>query len=115
MQTSRIGTPRSVRRRSLVYLVAMNLALSLAAAVGLPSVAAASPLPGGAPGLPETLAVPAQPIVGTSSAVGYLPGSWSVTPTGAFTYTIPVDVPDGRAGVQPRLSLVYNSGAGNGP
>jgi hypothetical protein len=62
---------------------------------------------------PEMLALPPAPIVVGTSA-GYLPGSWEVTPAGRFTYSIPLDVPAGRADMQPKLSLAYSSGAGNG-
>src|SRR3984885_6495407 len=34
--------------------------------------------------------------------------------TGAFTYTYPIVVPPGRRGIQPNLSLLYNSQAQNG-
>jgi hypothetical protein len=34
--------------------------------------------------------------------------------TGAFTYSYPVAVPPGRRGIQPNLSLLYNSQAQNG-
>jgi hypothetical protein len=43
--------------------------------------------------------------------LGALPGNSSVTPTGALTYSIPLDVPKG-IGVTPDLSLVYSSSAG---
>jgi len=47
--------------------------------------------------------------------VGYLPGESSVTPGGEYTYQIPLQVPDGRAGMAPTLSLTYSSGnVGNG-
>src|SRR5262245_41251992 len=59
------------------------------------------------PPLPAPLDLPAQPIV-PGAAVGYLPGNWNVTPTGRFTYSIPIDVPPGRAGMEPRLSLEYS-------
>lgn len=34
--------------------------------------------------------------------------------SGAFTYSVPIEVPPGRHGLTPQLSLVYNSSAGNG-
>jgi RHS repeat-associated protein len=62
---------------------------------------------------PKPFAVPAQPIVAASSD-GYLPSSWSVTPKGAFTFSLPLTVPPGRAGMEPTLSLEYTSTAGDG-
>ena len=42
------------------------------------------------------------------------PYSWEVTPNGAFTASIPIRIPPGIAGVQPKLGLAYNSQTGNG-
>ena len=49
-----------------------------------------------------------------SSIAGVIPIEGSVTPTGARTYSVPLEVPQGIAGFTPQLALVYNSMAGQG-
>ena len=62
----------------------------------------------------QPLALPATVIVATDvDSAGYAVGGTSsssgVGPDGAATFTIPLWVPEGRAGVQPSLSLSYSS------
>ncbi|MEW6057337.1 MAG: FG-GAP-like repeat-containing protein [Bdellovibrionota bacterium] len=41
-------------------------------------------------------------------------GTFTVTPRGSFAYSLPIDVPAGRKGVQPNLSVQYDSQSGSG-
>ncbi|HSN96669.1 MAG TPA: SpvB/TcaC N-terminal domain-containing protein, partial [Candidatus Nanopelagicales bacterium] len=50
-----------------------------------------------------------------SVPAGTLPGSFSVTSSGEATYSIPLPVLPGRAGIEPSLAITYDSSAGKGP
>jgi hypothetical protein len=49
-----------------------------------------------------------------TTVAGLTPGSFRVNESGAASYTIPIQVPPGIAGVEPKLAFAYNSQAGNG-
>src|SRR5580658_2683503 len=50
----------------------------------------------------------------TTAPAGTIPGSFSVTSTGEATYVMPLVTVPGRAGVEPRLSLTYDSSGEDG-
>lgn len=48
------------------------------------------------------------------NVVGAIGSSVDVTPLGGASYTIPIEVPEGVGGMQPNISINYNSQSGNG-
>jgi len=65
------------------------------------------------PPLPNTFALPTTPIVPATEG-NYLPSSSQVSPSGQFEFSLPVDLPPGRAGMKPNFAVTYSSGGGNG-
>ncbi|MEO5725627.1 MAG: SpvB/TcaC N-terminal domain-containing protein, partial [Byssovorax sp.] len=49
-----------------------------------------------------------------SPTAGAIQGSFAVASTGEATYTLPLVVPPGAAGMQPSLAIAYNSASGDG-
>jgi hypothetical protein len=60
------------------------------------------------------LATASQIALAQTTVAGFTPGSFRVTEGGAGEYRIPIRVPPGIAGMEPRLALAYNSQVGNG-
>ena len=50
-----------------------------------------------------------------ANLVAALPGDFSVDNKGSGNYSVPLKPPPGRSGMEPKLSLNYSSGGGNGP
>ncbi|HEY3818633.1 MAG TPA: RHS repeat-associated core domain-containing protein [Polyangiaceae bacterium] len=65
------------------------------------------------PPKPPGLSWPVTPVVSGGNNTR-LPGTGSVGPDGQYHYELPLDLPAGRMGLAPTLSLTYSSGAANG-
>ena len=50
----------------------------------------------------------------SNGVVGAIGGTVDVSSLGGVTYTVPIQLPEGIQGIQPNLSIVYNSQSGNG-
>lgn len=63
--------------------------------------------------LPNNTIIPTE-ITHTGNAIGNIDGTSGIDPDGSATYNITLWIPAGRAGMQPSLSLAYNSSGENG-
>ncbi|XXY17780.1 RHS repeat-associated core domain-containing protein [Sorangium sp. So ce216] len=62
----------------------------------------------------DTTALPEDLPRSETAAAGAIGGTFSVSSTGEATYTMPLAVPPGRAGMQPELAVSYDSSGGEG-
>lgn len=62
----------------------------------------------------DTSAIDPSDGVPASSYFGALKGEYTVTPSAAFNYSMPIGIPPGINGMQPQLSLSYSSQRKNG-
>ena len=53
-------------------------------------------------------------MVSDGTIVGKIADELSVTPTGQLTYEIPIRIPTGTGGMEPKLAIVYNGSTRNG-
>lgn len=58
--------------------------------------------------------VPPLTLLGSHRPVGSLKGKLDVGADGSANYSIPIDIPKGTAGMEPKISLNYSSNGGNG-
>lgn len=79
-----------------------------------PAWADPPPEPSDDPTPPLPLPYPTESHLIATEPVGYLPGGGSVSATGEYTYALPLDVPAGRAGMAPDLSVTYGHRGGAG-
>jgi len=54
------------------------------------------------------------PVALAVNQAGSSPGQFAVDANGAATYTLPIPVPPGINGLEPKLAITYNSAQGNG-
>ena len=68
----------------------------------------------GSVSIPPSGDIPPLTILGSHQPVGSLKGSLSVGGDGSATYSMPIDIPKGTGGMEPKISLNYSSSGGNG-
>src|SRR5690606_4072860 len=57
---------------------------------------------------------PARETVSAESATGSAAGGFTISASGSASYTLPLALPPGRAGMAPSFAIVYDSEAGDG-
>jgi hypothetical protein len=57
---------------------------------------------------------PGLPLQAETTLAGFTPASFNVSPSGAATYSIPIQMPPGIAGMVPSIAIAYSSQGGNG-
>ena len=92
-------------------VMALGMVLAIACGHGPSGVGAAEHV--GSQAQAVELAWPVRPVV-AAGKVGTLPGGGGVGPAGDYHYSLPIEVPPGRAGMTPSLSLSYSTSAENG-
>lgn len=65
-------------------------------------------------GAAPSVGIPPLSILGSHQPVGAVKGSLSVGGDGSSNYSVPIDLPKGTAGMEPKLGLNYSSNGGNG-
>lgn len=100
-----VSTNRSIFQNSACRNALLSTIIAGAILWTIPSQAAP-------PAKPQSLGLPAVPIVPASSG-GYLPMSSSVSADGQYTAVIPIAVPPGRNNMAPGLAVAYSSNNGN--
>jgi RHS repeat-associated protein len=110
VRASRLPALRRLALVALVLLVACGRPGGAIEDVGTRAQAMSIP---GTPPPPATLGWPSPAVVG-SEPTGTLAGEGSVGVAGDYRYTLPIEVPPGRAGMAPSLSLSYSSSGENG-
>src|SRR5215813_5184621 len=93
-----------VRVRTRIAMAVFGYLLATSACAPTPDTSTAQ----------ETLVDPPVGAIVPSAPIGTLPGTMSVGSDGSGRYSVPLEVPPGRMGIQPSLSLEYSSNAANG-
>ena len=110
--------------RALIRALALMLVVALCLVVSADSAAAPCPDCPELPPQPQVLVCPSEKAlkgVGLtreeepSEKVGKIADAFSVSSTGEAVYSVSLNVPPGRLGMEPHLALSYSSGSGEGP